>query len=97
MIEAAAPTSGLPGNLARRMTRMSARKITIQLDDKTAKAWDAASEEERRRIESRLRLEAWRALNAPTRSLDDVMNDMARQARERGLTEERLEEILNER
>jgi hypothetical protein len=77
------------------MTRMSARKITIQLDDKTAKAWDAASEEKRRRIEFRLRLEAWRALNAPTRSLDDVMSDMARQARERGLTGEKLEEILN--
>ena len=79
------------------MTRMSARKDAIQLDDKTAKAWDAASEEERRRIEFRLRMEAWRALNTPTRSLDDVMNDMARQARERGLTEEKLEEILNER
>ena len=79
------------------MTRVSARKITIQLDEKTSKAWEAASEEERRRIEFRLRMEAWRALNAPTRSLDDVMNDMARQARERGLTEEKLEEILNER
>jgi hypothetical protein len=39
------------------MARMSARKITIQLDEKTAKAWDAAPEEERRRIEFRL---AWR-------------------------------------
>jgi hypothetical protein len=79
------------------MARMSAAKITIQLDDRTAKAWDVASEEERRRIEFRLRLEAWRSLNAPTRSHDDVMNDMARQARERGLTEEKLDEILNER
>lgn len=76
---------------------MSSKKITIELDDKTAEAWDASSPEQRQRIEFRLRMEAWRALNVPTRSLDEVMQEMGSQARERGLTEEKLDEILNER
>ena len=79
------------------MPAVSARTITIELDEKTAEAWAATSPDERRLIEFRLRLEAWRALNKPERSLEEVMDEMARQARERGLTPEKLDEILNER
>jgi hypothetical protein len=76
---------------------MSARKLTLDLDGPLATAWESASPEERRRLEFRLRLEMRKALNLPKRSLEEIMDEASQQAAESGLTQEKLDEILNDR
>lgn len=74
---------------------MAIREISIKVSDKAANAYQAASPQDRRKLDALLTLRLTEATRRP-RSLEDVMDEMGRRARERGLTPERLDEILND-
>lgn len=74
---------------------MKTDRITIQVDADAARAYRSASEEERRKIDSLLNLK----LRSATRSqisLQTYMDEISRRAKERGLTPEILESLLND-
>jgi hypothetical protein len=75
---------------------MQTEEITIRVDLEAARAYRAASEEERRKLDLLLSLRLHDALNS-SGSLQDVMRGLSRKAQERGLTPEILESILRER
>jgi hypothetical protein len=74
---------------------METREITIRVDAEAAKAYAAASAEEREKIDLllSLRLSQVTNLSAP---LEQVMREISESARTRGLTEDRLNEMLRE-
>jgi predicted amino acid racemase len=72
---------------------MQTVEITIRVDPEAARAHRAASEQERRKLDILLSLRLHDALR-PGRSLQEVMRDISRKARQRGLTPEILESIL---
>lgn len=68
--------------------------ITLHVDPESAKAFETASEEERNKIEVMLGLRL-RELLVPTGiTLREAMDQLGREAEERGLTPEILESIL---
>ena len=75
-------------------------EVVLRVDPATAKAYEEASPEEKERarsaFERSLAEQREKARAAAAAELIRVMNDMAREARARGLTPEILEEILNE-
>jgi hypothetical protein len=73
---------------------MPRRAISIQVSDTAARAYEAASPEERRKLDALLTLRLTEA-SRESRSLEQVMDELGRKARERGLTPEILDEILN--
>jgi hypothetical protein len=72
---------------------METREITTRVDAEAAKAYAAASAEERERIDLLLSLSQVTDSSAP---LGQVMRDISESARARGLTEDRLSEMLRE-
>lgn len=62
-------------------------EITIRVDAEVARAYRAASEEERRKFDLLLSLRLHDALHH-SGSLKDLMRDISRKAQERGLTPE---------
>ena len=74
---------------------MKTEGITIQVDAEAAQAYRAASEEERRKIDSLLRLKLRSAMRSQV-SLKTYMEEISRRAQERGLTPEILESLLDE-
>jgi hypothetical protein len=74
---------------------MQTAEITIRVDASAAQAYRAASEQERRKLDLLLSLHLQDALR-PGGSLQELMRDISRKARERGLTPEALEEILHD-
>jgi hypothetical protein len=74
---------------------MDTREITIRVDAEAAKAYAAASSEEREKIDLLLSLRLSQ-VTGPSASLEQVMREISEAARERGLTEERLSEMLRE-
>ena len=70
-------------------------EITIRVDPEAAKAYRAAPEEQKRKMELLVGLQLHRFLD-PRESLEEVMREASRQAQERGMTPEILESILNE-
>ena len=74
---------------------METREITIRVDADAAKAYTAASAEEREKIDLllSLRLSQVTGLSAP---LEQVMREISRSAQARGLTEDRLNEMVRE-
>ena len=74
---------------------MNTREITIRVDAEAAKAYAAASAEEREKIDLLLSLRLSQ-VTGPSASLEQVMRETSEVARKRGLTEERLGEILRE-
>jgi hypothetical protein len=74
---------------------MDTREITIRVDAEAAKAYAAASSEEREKIDFLLSLRLSQ-VTSPSASLEQVMREVSEAARARGLTEERLSEILRE-
>ena len=74
---------------------MQTEEITIRVDPQAARAYRAASEQERRKLDLLLNLRLQDALH-PGGSLQELMRDISRKAQERGLTPEILESILNE-
>jgi hypothetical protein len=73
---------------------MTRRAISIQVSDTAARAYEAASPEERRKLDALLTLRLTEA-SRESRALEQVMDELGRKARERGLTPEILDEILN--
>jgi hypothetical protein len=65
-------------------------EITIRVDPEVARAYRAASEPERRKLDLLLSLRLHDALR-PGGSLEDLMRDISRKAQERGLTPEKVE------
>jgi hypothetical protein len=69
--------------------------ITIHVDPEVAKAYRAASEDERRKMDVLVSFELAEFLRSPE-TLEDVMEEMSREAQRRGLTPEILDSILHE-
>ena len=74
---------------------MQTEEITICVDVEAARAYRAAPEPERRKLDLLLSLRLHDALRS-TGSLKELMGDISRKAQERGLTPEILEPILHE-
>ncbi|MDX1943784.1 MAG: hypothetical protein SFU86_00130 [Pirellulaceae bacterium] len=74
---------------------MSTEEITIRVDADAAKAYRAASEQQRKKLDLLLSLRIQDAIRGDG-SLPDLMRDISRKAQERGLTPEILDSILHE-
>lgn len=74
---------------------MKTDRITIQVNAEVAEAYRSASEEERRKIDSLLNLKLRSATRSQV-SLQTYMDEVSRRAKERGLTPEILESLLND-
>ncbi len=72
---------------------METQKITIRVDAEAARAYAAASPEERRKIDLLLGLRLGE-VTSPAVPLEEIMRDISEKAQARGLTEERLDELL---
>ena len=77
------------------MDTVKTDQITIQVDAEAAQAYRAASEEERRKIDSLLNLKLRSATRSQV-SLKTYMDEISKRAKDRGLTPEILESLLNE-
>ena len=75
---------------------MNAEAITIQVDPEAALVYRSASDEERRKLDLLLSLRL-REVTRPGVSLEDIMDELSRNAQERGLTPAVLQSILDER
>jgi hypothetical protein len=73
---------------------MTTRTISIRVSDEVARAYEAASDDERRKLDALLTIQLARA-RQPGRPLEEVISEMSRKAQERGLTPEILSEILD--
>lgn len=69
--------------------------ITIEVEANVAQVYQAASVEQRRKLDALLNLKLREALRSD-RSLEEIMQAMSQQARERGLTEAELEQMLRD-
>jgi hypothetical protein len=74
---------------------METREITIRVDADAAKAYAAASAEEREKIDLLLSLRLSQ-VTGPSAPLEQVMREISESARARGLTEDKLNEMLRE-
>jgi hypothetical protein len=74
---------------------METKSITIRVDAEVAQAYELATEDERRKLDTIINLKL-REATSNQRSLIEVMDDISRKAQERGLNPEILESILNE-
>lgn len=70
--------------------------ITIPLDPETAQAYAAAAPEKKRIIQFLLGVWLRDLATKPSRSLEEILDDMSRKAEERGLTQEILDSLLKE-
>lgn len=69
--------------------------ITIEVDASVAQSYNAASNEVRRKLNALLSLKLTEVLRSD-RTLEEVMDALSRNAQERGLTEEILNELLRD-
>ena len=72
---------------------MTTQSITIQVDESAARVYESASPEERRKLEALVSLQLLEA-GAPGLPLRDLTALVSQRAQERGLTEEKLQELL---
>jgi hypothetical protein len=68
--------------------------ITIPLDPQTAKAYDSANPDQKRKIQALLSLRLRELTSEETPQLDRILNEVGRKARAQGLTPELLESLL---
>lgn len=68
--------------------------ITIPLDPQTARAYDSAAPEEKRKIQALLSLWLRELAAGEYPSLQQLLDDVGRKAKARGLTAEILESLL---
>lgn len=76
---------------------MSTENKTIQVDPDVARAYDAPSEEDKKKMQFLIRLWLRELSASPELTLTEVMNMISDRALGRGLTPEIVESILNER
>jgi hypothetical protein len=74
---------------------METKAITIRVNAEVARIFEAASEEQRRKLEALLSLKLGDATRIK-RPLEEVMGEISRNAQARGLTPEILNSILGE-
>lgn len=74
---------------------MEIKTITIRVNAEVARLFEAASEEQRRKLEALLSLKLGDATRSK-RPLNELMREISRNAQARGLTPEILDSILNE-
>lgn len=70
------------------------RTITVRVDPETAKAYEASSETERRKMDLLINLKLREMVRKP-RPLAEVMEEISAKAQARGLTPEILKSITN--
>jgi len=73
---------------------MTNPSITIPLDPQTARSYEAAGPEEKRKIQALLSLWLRELAGGEYRSLQQVLDEAGRKAQARGLTPEILESLL---
>jgi hypothetical protein len=73
---------------------MSNPTITIPLDPQTARAYESAAPEDRRKIQALLSLWLRELATGQYPSLQQVLDDVGRKAQSRGLTPEILDSLL---
>ena len=86
----ASATSASKGQIA-----MTTASITLQVDEEAARIYQNASPEVQRKLAALVSLQLLEAAHS-TLSLREVMDTIGQHAQERGLTEERLRDILAE-
>lgn len=74
---------------------METKPITIRVNIEAARTYETASSEQQRKLDALLSLKLFEVTRAK-RSLEEIMNDMSRNAQARGLTSELLDSILDE-
>lgn len=74
---------------------METKTIQIQVTSEAAQAYEAASQEDRRKLDALLSLKL-SEVGRGKRPLEVIMSEIGRKAQERGMTPEVLESILNE-
>ncbi len=74
---------------------MTTGSITLQVDEEAARIYQNASPEVQRKLAALVSLQLLEAAHS-TLSLREVMDTIGQHAQERGLTEERLQDILAE-
>ena len=75
---------------------MATTTIPLKVDQDTARAFAAASAEDRRKLQLLLSLRLRELTARPGRSLTEVMDEIGRHAEARGLTPEKLESLLRD-
>jgi hypothetical protein len=77
---------------------METKTISLRVSADVADAYESASAEEKRKLEALLSSRLREAVRHRKhgRSLEEIMDEMSRRAQERGLTQEKLDDILNE-
>jgi hypothetical protein len=75
---------------------METKNITIRVNAEAARIFEAASGEQRRKLEALLSLKLGDATRSK-RSLEEIMHEISRDAQARGLTSEIVGSILNEK
>jgi len=73
---------------------MANPSITIPLDAQTARAYNSAAPEEKRKIQALLSLWLRELAAGEYSSLQQVLDDVGRKAKDRGLTPELLDSLL---
>jgi hypothetical protein len=73
---------------------MANPSITIPLDPQTAKAYDSAGPEQKRKIQALLSLWLRELAAGEHPPLQKVLDDAGREAKDRGLTPETLDSVL---
>lgn len=73
---------------------MAKSTITIPIDPETARAYDSAAPEEKRKIQALLSLWLRELATGDYPPLQQVLDDVGRKAKARGLTPEILDSIL---
>jgi len=68
--------------------------ITIPLDPETARAYDSATPEERRKMQALLSLWLRELAASEQVSVQQVLEEVGRKAKDRGLTPEMLDSLL---
>jgi len=73
---------------------MAKPTITIPLDPETARAYDSASPDEKRKMEALVSLWLRELAAGESRTLQQALDEVGRKAKARGLTPEMLDSIL---
>ena len=74
---------------------METKTISIRVSPEAARAYEAAPDEQKRKLDALLSLKLSEAVQA-RRPLEEIMSEISRQAQARGLTPEMLQAILDE-
>jgi len=75
---------------------METKQITVRVTPEAATIYESATEQERRKLDALISLRLSEVVES-SRSLKEIMREASREARMRGLTEDILKEILDEK